>query len=787
MEAIKFSKIRAITIAIVVSAFVHIATLILAKTALADFRWQQLPFHSAVEVFGGVVALFVSYLLLNLHSNGRGTSFNIVIASALCVMGLLDIAHALVEPGKLFDWLHSCATFFGGVLFACVCLPIRVQQKLSSRMVVTAALVTFIFIVGSLLFVELIPVMADEQGFTFIAVMINKVGGAGLLLAALRLIFVYKQLRKTDDLLFVLHASMFGFAAVMFQQSVLWDVSWWGWHLLRLLAYGVALWFALENEHYLFEKIKLSEELLSKEVDESYSALGLAHDQLSASESERLAVFSCLTDAVVLCSKTGEIKFFSSSAENMFGYTASQIVGQNITKLMDAKFAKNHHVYMTAYKSTGASSVVGKSRDLIAVKSNGDKFPIELVINEVYLDGERHFAGVIRDVTERKEYERQLELTKQQAEAANVAKSAFLANTSHEIRTPMNGVYGNLQLLNDMELPDSAHDLVGKAIYSTKALMTIVNDILDFSKIEAGKLQIEQVHFKLSQLMENIVSDMGVRAKEKGLDFMLVCDVEQDDFIGDPVRLRQILLNILSNAIKFTDKGSVILTCIYHTASNQFSFIVTDTGIGMSDDAIARIFARFEQADVSTTRRFGGTGLGMSITQSLVALMGGRINVSSKVGEGTTFTVNLSLQQAEEEAVARGEKVTIDKLELANRTILLAEDNEINQAIVQAMLEKTQANVLVATNGKQAIALAVQTIDEDKLDLVLMDIQMPEMDGIMACKQLKKTYPNLPIIALTANVMSDDIKEYKLAGFDGYLGKPLAQAELYAELHKFVG
>ncbi|WP_440906072.1 ATP-binding protein [Catenovulum sp. SX2] len=787
MEPIKFSKIRAISIAIVASVIVHISTLVLAKTVLADLRWQQIPFHSAVEVFGGVIALFVCYLLLNLAKNGRGTSFNIVIASALCAMGLLDIAHALVEPGKLFVWLHSCATFVGGILFACVCLPMRLQQKLTSRIIVLTAIFTLIFIVCSLLFAELIPVMADEQGFTFTAVMLNKVGGAGLLLAALRLIFVYKQLRKTDDLLFVLHASMFGFAAVMFQQSVLWDVSWWGWHLLRLLAYGVALWFALENEQYIFEQIKRTKEKLTSEVDETLVALSDAQQQLSTSESQRLAVFACLTDAIVLCDGKGQIKFFSSSAERMFYYSAEQVEGKNITILMDAGFAANHHQYMQDYKSVGGSSVVGKSRDLIAVKSNGDKFPIELVINEVYLDGERHFAGVIRDVTERKEHERQLELTKQQAEAANVAKSTFLANTSHEIRTPMNGVYGNLQLLNDMALPESAYDLVDKALYSTKALMTIVNDILDFSKIEAGKLQVEQVHFKLSQLMENIVSDMGVKAKEKGIDFMLVCDVEQDDFIGDPVRLRQILLNILSNAIKFTDIGSVILTCIYHTASNQFSFIVTDTGIGMSDDAIARIFARFEQADVSTTRRFGGTGLGMSITQSLVALMGGRINVSSKVGEGTTFTVNLPLQQVEEEAIAREEKVTIDKLELANRTILLAEDNEINQAIVQAMLEKTQASVLIAANGKQAIALAAQTIDEDKLDLVLMDIQMPEMDGIMACKQLKKTYPNLPIIALTANVMSDDIKEYKLAGFDGYLGKPLAQAELYAELHKFVG
>lgn len=372
------------------------------------------------------------------------------------------------------------------------------------------------------------------------------------------------------------------------------------------------------------------------------------------------------------------------------------------------------------------------------------------------------------------------------AEQASAIKSQFLANMSHEIRTPMNGILGMMQLLDLEKLNENQHSYVDKAIYSAKNLLNILNDILDISKIEANKLDIEHIAFELQPILESASSSVEQEIESKGLTLIVNNKTNQSlQWMGDPTRFNQVLLNLLSNAVKFTHKGEISMTISAQdvNGASYLSTEITDTGIGMSEREIANLFQNFTQADSSITRHYGGTGLGLTIAKRLATLMGGDLTVESQKGQGTRFLFTIKAEPAVS-SPAKNDTPQVNQLTplWPDKKILVAEDNRINQKVICAMLAPTKAIVRCVNNGEAALS----AVTEFSPDLILMDIQMPKMDGITASQLLRKAQFTSPIIAITANVMAADIKHYLTVGMDGHIAKPVDIKVLYKTLETYL-
>ena len=371
--------------------------------------------------------------------------------------------------------------------------------------------------------------------------------------------------------------------------------------------------------------------------------------------------------------------------------------------------------------------------------------------------------------------------SKQKSEELANVKSTFLANMSHEIRTPLNGIYGTLQLIGNEEQSTKSTQLIERAMYSVKSLNAIVNDVLDISKIEKGKLNIEETTFNMNELIELSLTDVAIHAHNKGISFTLNNSVETPFWLGDPVRIKQVIDNLVSNALKFTHSGDVYFNIEENADSSGITLTVKDTGIGMTQSEQQRLFQRFEQADSTITRRFGGTGLGMAITHQLVTLMCGTIKVESTFGEGSTFRVSIPLTRSTD-PVNTIEKEQEEHVSLNDKTVLIVEDNDINRLIISEAIEALGTTPTQAENGAEGF----NQFKKKQFDIVLMDIQMPVLDGIEACKLMKKDNSKIPVVALTANVMADDKAIYAASGFDAVLEKPLDLNALNSTLRQLV-
>ena len=563
---------------------------------------------------------------------------------------------------------------------------------------------------------------------------------------------------------------------------------------LRANVYGVM--------EFLSREVQAEDRDLLRALGTTGSQIGLFVERtevetaLHQNEARTSLIIDTALDAVMTMDESGCITEWNAQAEQIFGWSALEAIGRDAADtLCPLSHRSSYRAYVQCLLQSRDVPTAQRLVEMIGLRRDGREFPMELAMTPLTIEGTTIFSAFIRDITGRKEAEQALKIYAQQmeqinhqldgalreAKAATEAKSLFLASMSHEIRTPMNGVIGMTGLLLDTQLTEEQREYAETVRTCGDHLLTIINDVLDFSKIEAGKLDLETIAFDLRLAIDESLDLVTERASSKGLN--LACLFHADvprHLLGDPGRLRQIVMNLASNAIKFTDQGDVVVEVTVEAESNEEATIrvaVTDTGIGISEAARERLFQSFSQADGSTTRKYGGTGLGLAICKRLVELMGGAIGVTSQVGVGSCFwfTVNLRKQ------ISGSHVIEQDSVLLTGLHILIVDSKAINRKILELMTKKWGMQPTLVTSGPEALMVLSQTHRQPAFDLVLLDVDMGPTDGLELARTIRTQTggTEFQLVLLTSFGRRGDAKTAKTAGISAYLTKPIRERQLH--------
>ncbi|WP_241659514.1 PAS domain-containing hybrid sensor histidine kinase/response regulator [Sphingomonas glacialis] len=518
----------------------------------------------------------------------------------------------------------------------------------------------------------------------------------------------------------------------------------------------------------------------------------LAAASLAESERHCRMLADNVRDIIAVYDADGFLRYVSPSITNLLGYAPEEMLGKTPFMFMHS----DDHARVAREFKAAATSPVDVTVEYRALAKNGDVrwFEAKPRFHRDASNAIVEISDSVRDVTDRRLREAALQQARLDAENASAAKATFLANMSHEIRTPMNAVFGFAELLARMDLTEEQRKYLQLIADSGRAMMRLLNDILDMSKIDSGRMQVAAEPVRLGHKLHVCAQLMEPIARSKGVDLTISLDPALPEYVvGDPLRIRQILLNLIGNAVKFTDHGAISVHA--RARHGVLSIDVEDSGIGIAPDRLDMIFQQFAQADASVARRYGGTGLGLSISAELARLMGGSIDVVSAVGVGTTFTLRIPLVEATthgqpDRAVAQGPTPSSTR-HAAPLRVLIAEDHAVNRALITAMADAAGFIHQIAADGAEAVAMVqAAAVADVPFDLVLMDMQMPVVDGLTATRRIRAlgfTAERLPIVALTANAYAEDKAACLAAGMQAHLAKPVRLRDLEALAERFSG
>ncbi len=545
--------------------------------------------------------------------------------------------------------------------------------------------------------------------------------------------------------------------------------------------------------------------------------LRLRQAALRESENRLSAIIDNSVEGILAVDEMGLIERFNKAAEGIFGYRPAEVIGKPIFELMAEPHRGRYRKSMERFLQAGETDILGRGREVTGIRKDGTAFPMWTAVAAVRLERQTVFVVTVLDISEQKaaaeelrQYREELELrvaeqtrdlrkAKESAEAANRAKSAFLAAMSHEIRTPLNTVIGLTDLTLESGLTPEQKDNLLNVRDSANHLLGIINDILDLSKIEAGHLELKSAPFDLSETLNAVLRSMETAANKKGIPLTLhISPAVPPQLIGDLTRFRQILINLLGNAVKFTESGGVHVSVVPASAGGtgvggkvHLKFSITDTGIGVPEEMQTLIFEAFRQAEGSVTRKYGGTGLGLAVCKRLVESMGGGIEMESRPGEGSEFTFTLPFQimPPAEEPPARQAITPVESVFAFHRRlrILLAEDNPVNARMTEKYMEKMGHQTKTVETGNAVL----DTLARGTFDVILMDVEMPEMDGFETARRIRnaeagQAHRSIPIIAMTAHALTEFKEHARAAGMDDFITKPVDFTRLQAVMETLI-